>query len=77
MLQPNADNRMYEVQKERQHDGTPLAEVIPLSAIARSCHLVPKFTEDLEYVLDHTTILDEYEVFFVNDFLDLHAYLVL
>lgn len=68
---------MHEVKKSRHADGRLLAEVISLSRIIRSCHLVPRLDHDLETATDPGNSLDTYDLFSVNDFLDLHVYLIL
>jgi hypothetical protein len=68
---------MYEVKKEQHPGGGLAAEVIPISHISRSCHLMPHFKNDLATALDPGEVLNTYETFFVNEFLDLHTYLTL
>ncbi|KIO23145.1 hypothetical protein M407DRAFT_215387 [Tulasnella calospora MUT 4182] len=68
-------SRMFEVSKLIGRDGKPLGEAIPLSQVVRSCHLIPRWEDDLEAPID--AALDTYCNFFVNDFLDCHCYLTL
>lgn len=66
---------MFEVSKVLDRNKRPAGEVIPLSRVVRSCHLMPQWENDLLAPLD--TPLDSYTDFFVNDFLDIHSYLSL
>ncbi|KIO15986.1 hypothetical protein M407DRAFT_86553 [Tulasnella calospora MUT 4182] len=68
-------SRMFEITKLVGKDGHPIGEVIPVSRIVRSCHLIPKWEDDL--VAPVESVLDEFTTFFVNEFLDLHCYLSL
>lgn len=68
-------SRMFEVSKVFGTDSSPVGEVIPVSQIVRSCHLIPKWEDDLVAPID--SVLDVFDTFFVNDFLDSHCYLSL
>lgn len=68
-------SRMFEVSKVLGRGGQPVGEVISLDQVVRSCHLIPKWENDLRAPLDFA--LDTFTDFLVNDFLDLHAYLSL
>lgn len=66
---------MFEVSKVVNNEGRPVGEVIPLSRIIRSCHLIPQWENDLVAPVDCP--LDAFDKFLVNDFLDVHSYLSL
>lgn len=68
-------SRMFEVSKVVDSEGRPVREVIPLSWIIRSCHLIPQWENDLVAPIDSP--LDVFDKFLVNDFLDVHSYLSL
>lgn len=70
-------NRMYLVHKVVDGRGIQSADIVPISQISRSCHLVPQLTDDLTTRLSPHSILDDFSTFYVNDFLDLHSYLIL
>lgn len=66
---------MFEVSKVVGSEGRLVGEVIPLSQIIRSCHLIPQWEDDL--VAPIGSPLDVFDKFLVNDFLDVHSYLSL
>ncbi|KIO16784.1 hypothetical protein M407DRAFT_12650 [Tulasnella calospora MUT 4182] len=50
--------RMFEVSKLLGRDKMPVGEVIPLSQVMRSCHLIPRWEDDLTAPVD--AVLDAY-----------------
>lgn len=72
---PRGGARMYEVSKLKGLDGRPQSAVIFARNIVRSCHLTPLWDDDLETAMDF--VLDTFDGFRVNDFIDPHAYVSL
>lgn len=68
---------MYKVSKACQRDGSLETEVVPLGQIVWSCHLIPELENDLGAVIPNRSVLDRFNSFLVNDFLDMHSYLLL
>jgi hypothetical protein len=69
------DTGMWTVTQEHDHHGKPTYEVIHIDSIAQAAHLLPIYgnswvPEDFDY--HHA--LDAYHTFFVNHFVDHHAY---
>jgi len=65
---------MYQVHRTKLADGLPEAEIIPLTRVARSCHLIPIFGDNWEYTWDPSEVLEGWKDFYLNDFFDIHAY---
>lgn len=64
--------KMYVVKRTNE------VEVLPVSRFVRSCHLIANLGLDDDFrVLDPDDVLDVCSSFQVNDFLDLHSYLIL
>ncbi|KAI9439702.1 hypothetical protein H4582DRAFT_1812628 [Lactarius indigo] len=71
---PDLDTGMWTVSLEMHH-GKPASQVIDVRTIARAAHLLPVYGRDS--VLSETQYynsLDRYESFYVNPFIDHHAY---
>lgn len=68
------DTRLWTVSLE-EHDGKPASDVIDVRTIARATHLIPVFGSDpIPSDLQYYNSLDRYKYFFVNAFVDHHAY---
>ncbi|KAG9123790.1 hypothetical protein FRC07_013953 [Ceratobasidium sp. 392] len=81
-MQPIKRMGMYKVTRQRyaaDGDRTYREEIIPLSHIRRSCHLVPEFGRDTPIVDSRTPFdaLMAYENFYLNCYLDLHSFQLL
>jgi hypothetical protein len=72
----SANVRMHEVQHALEPNGMQSSGIIPLTSIVRSCHLIPKFGEGYNHLWSAEEILDNWDTFFVNDFLDIHSYTI-
>lgn len=68
---------MYLVQPASDPSGIPLASVLRLGAIRRSCHLLPNWGKKANLLWTNENILDVCPSFYLNDFLDNHLYQVL
>lgn len=55
--------------------GQKRAGIITPDFLIRSCHLIPKMSDDVLQVVKPEDVLDRFDEFYVNDFLDLHSYL--
>lgn len=68
------DTGMWSVKPEGMRSHQPV-QVIPLKSIARGAHLLPKYGVGLlpEYIT-HTNALDEFEIYFVNPYIDHHCH---
>ncbi|KAH7069397.1 hypothetical protein BKA62DRAFT_628937, partial [Auriculariales sp. MPI-PUGE-AT-0066] len=71
----NNVNGMLEVVRLRTANGDPQREIVELADIRRSCQLVPKFGDaSINRSVTPTTILDEYDEFYLNNRLDKNMY---
>lgn len=72
--EPDHDNGMYIVQPEFV-SGRRNASVISVDSIIRAAHLLPIFDDSrLDCSLKYTQSLDVFKAFYVNHFIDPHAY---
>ncbi|KEP46797.1 hypothetical protein V565_181170 [Rhizoctonia solani 123E] len=80
---PNKRVGMFKVLRERYSsaDGnrTYQEQIVPLSHIRRTCHLVPEFGDETPIIDSNTSFdsLEEYDSFFLNCYLDLHSFQLL
>src|SRR5882724_10316523 len=66
---------MWVVEHEVTNDGRPIASVIHLDTIFRAAHLLPVFKEGfVSKYLSCTDTLDKFQMFYVNKFVDHHAF---
>jgi hypothetical protein len=66
---------MWVVEPDSVDDGRPLASVIHLDTIVRAAHLLPVFGEGfISRSLSFTDTLDEFSTFYVNKYVDHHAF---
>ncbi|KAF9470090.1 hypothetical protein BDN70DRAFT_821755, partial [Pholiota conissans] len=70
----DADTGMWPVKLEGTQNHW-LLQVIPLKSIAQGAHLLPKYGIGFlpEYI-NHTNALDEFEVYFINPYIDHHCH---
>ena len=72
--QPQPRHLFYEVSRA-SYQGHRVASIIPLSNIRRSLHLLSKFGQHLvDRDYQSSTILEDYDTFYVNCFSDRHAF---
>ena len=72
--QPDPDTGMWTVSLERQR-GKPTSQVIDVRTIARAAHLLPVYGSDpVPSNVRHYNSLDSFQSFFINHFVDHHAF---
>ena len=66
---------MWVVNPDSLEDGEPYASVIHLDTILRAAHLLPVFKEGfVSRTLTFSDTLDEFRAFYVNKYVDHHAF---
>jgi len=66
---------MWVVECEVTNDGRPITSVIHLDTIIQAAHLHPVFKEGfVSKYLSFTDPLDKFQMFYVNKFVDHHAF---
>ena len=69
---------MWMVQAERSTDGLPVVSVIHTDCILRGAHLIPIFGRDyVPLELHFSDSLDAFAGFYVNRYIDHHAFEIL
>lgn len=72
---PDEDTGMWMVQREKRDDGSPLMNFIYVNTIVRNCHLIPVYgNEMLSRNITHVTSLDVFRTYYLNKFVDHHAF---
>lgn len=72
--EPDHDTGMWTVSLEKRH-GKPVSQVINVKTIARAAHLIPIYgTAPVSSNLTFHNSLDSYQSFYINSFVDHHAY---
>jgi len=72
--QPDPDNRMWIVTPD-YFGGARSLSVIHIDSIFRAAHLLPIFdVTPLPRTLNYTATLDSFQAFYVNNYIDYHAY---
>ena len=72
--QPDPDNGMWVVTPD-YFGSAPSVSVIHIDSIFRAAHLLPIFDENpLPRTLNYTSTLDSFKAFYVNNYIDYHAY---
>ena len=72
--QPDPDNGMWVVSPDYSN-GARVLSVIHIDSIFRAAHLLPIFdTTTLPRTLNYTQTLDLFQGFYVNKYIDYHAY---
>jgi hypothetical protein len=75
---PDTDTGMWIVQPDLASDGSRLTSVVHLDSVFHGAHLVPVFNEALvPSSLHFSTTLDKFRAFYVNKYIDYHAFEVL
>ncbi|KAI1785623.1 hypothetical protein LXA43DRAFT_1114924, partial [Ganoderma leucocontextum] len=70
---PDRDSKLHKVTWAKQN-GARIASVIPVSALQRSVHLIPKWGGPVPSHWTSENILDECKTFYMNSFKDSHTY---
>ena len=69
------DTGMWTVRQEFNRRGEPTLEVIHLDSIAQAAHLLPIYRQSrVPEDFDYHAVLDTYNSFFVNHYIDHHAH---
>jgi hypothetical protein len=73
---PDEDTGMWVVQPEVDTVGVPVLSVIHLDCVIRAAHLLPVFASNVPIprALHHSQTLDSFNLFYVNKFIDHHAF---
>ena len=72
---PDVDTGMWVVKPEMSDDGENLISIIHLDTILRACHLIPVFgSQRVPRALSFTDTLDTFTHFYVNKYVDHHAF---
>jgi hypothetical protein len=75
--EPDEDTGMWMVTPEEESDGSPTVSVIHLDCIFRAAHLIPVYADSnnrIPHLLSFHETLDAFSVFYVNKFIDHHAF---
>ena len=74
--EPDPDTGMWVVQPEFTRQGMRHTSVIHVDSIARAAHLLPRFPSDAPIYreINYMNALDVYSSFYVNKFIDHHAF---
>jgi hypothetical protein len=73
--EPDADTGLRIVQPEDDDAGEPVYEVVHLDSIVRAAHLLPVFGPEMVPAdLHYSQTLDVFRAFYLNCFIDHHAY---
>lgn len=72
---PDEDTGLWVVEPDRTADGSPIAAVIHLDTVLRAAHLIGVYGGDiLPKELSFTDSLDAFHSFYVNKYIDHHAF---
>ena len=74
--EPDTSTSMWVVSPESTHWGTRHMGIIHLDSIIRGAHLLPRFPSDVPVYreINYSNVLDIYTSFYVNKFIDHHAF---
>jgi hypothetical protein len=73
--EPDDDTGMWMVKPESDADGEPVVSVVHLDSIFRAAHLIPIYGESfIPHDLQPSPSLDAFQSFYVNKFIDHHAF---
>ena len=71
----DAETGMWKLQREVDRDGEYLYQVIHLDTILRGAHLLPCYGKGfLPTRLSYNNVLDAFDFYFVNEFIDQHTH---
>lgn len=73
---PNDVTGMYTVEPDRLPNGQPATAVVHLDTVFRAAHLIPVFSNQpaLSKHQRHEQTLDQFSEFYVNKYIDYHAF---
>ena len=73
---PNDLTGMYTVEPDRLPNGQPATAVVHLDTVFRVAHLIPVFSNQLALSKHqrHEQMLDQFSEFYVNKYIDYHAF---
>ena len=73
---PDDETGLWMVEPDVHNDGRPYLAVIPLGSIIRAAHLLPVYRTNnfIRRLLTMHDTLDKFKVFYVNKFVDHHAF---
>jgi hypothetical protein len=74
--EPDEDMGLWTVKKEFDHEGNPELSIVHIDTICRAAHLIPVYpsSQFIRRSLTMHDTLDVFEEFFVNKFVDYHAF---
>jgi hypothetical protein len=73
--EPDDETGMWIVQPEVGHDGVPVTSIVHLDCIVRAAHLIGVFgNTSIPKTLHFSHSLDSFKYFYVNKFIDHHAF---
>ena len=74
--EPDASTGFWIVQPETTRQGARQMGIIHIDSIVRGAHLLPRFPSDVPVYreINYTNVLDVYTSFYVNKFIDHHAF---
>jgi len=74
--EPDASTGLWVVEPETTQRGVRHMSVVHLDTIVRGAHLLPKFPSDAPVYreLNYMNVLDVYKAFYVNKYIDHHAF---
>jgi hypothetical protein len=67
------DLGMYKIRRA-MHNGKRRTSIVPVTQIARSCHLIPEFGTKVNHRWSSETVLDEAREFYLNPYLCMHDF---
>lgn len=70
---PDDETGLWMVGPDTHDDRRPYLAVIPLECIIRAAHLIPVYRTD-KFILRSLTMHDKFKDFYVNKFVDHHAF---
>ena len=73
---PNDVTGMYTVEPDHLPNGQPMTAVVHLDTVFRAAHLIPVFSNQpaLSKHQRHEQTLDQFSEFYVNKYIDYHAF---
>ena len=60
---------MHKISQSTRSGGYGNTSIIPISHIARSCHLLPMFGKEIDHLWTHENVLKKSASFFLNPYL--------
>jgi hypothetical protein len=71
---PNVDTQLFSITRSRRNN-TPVTEIVPLTSIASSCYLTPKFGTSYHNARwSSADIVEEYKSFSFNKYISLYMF---